>query len=101
MSTNDPVNCTIDVPLPAGSHAISTWKDWDNEYRVIWTPGVQIANICVCGSAIQLPDGSVDAAGVVEAPMVTIGESQVTVAQARGLAAAIVATAELIEGWTR
>lgn len=88
------------VPLPAGVDAASTWDDWDFQCRVIWTRSITVVSTVVAGSGIQLPNGTIDA-GVDEPPLVMVGESQFTTAQARELAAAIVATANLIDGWVR
>ncbi|KZS86118.1 hypothetical protein B4U45_28360 [Mycobacterium persicum] len=86
------------VPLPPGADTTTTWEEWDHTCRVVWTRETDVAGIKVTGSAIQFPDGSIDA-GTEEPPLVTVGELQFTTHQARELAAAIVATAELIGVW--
>jgi hypothetical protein len=56
-----------DVPLPAGAHTLSTWEDWDNEFRILWGEGrrVEATNILLSPCAAQLPDGSIDTGGTV------------------------------------
>ncbi|WP_094357631.1 hypothetical protein [Mycobacterium marinum] len=88
------------IPLPPGADSSQSWDDWGHKYRVVWTGTTEIADTAVRGSAIQFPDGKIDP-GVQEPPLVMVGESQFTTAQARELAAAIVASAELVEGWVQ
>ncbi|GAB3037324.1 hypothetical protein [Mycobacterium bourgelatii] len=91
------------VPLPAGADEHGAWADWDNTFRVVYTPETKIAgtSCTVFGSAVQLPDGSISHRDCGDAPHVMVqGDADgITTVQARELAAAIVATADLIDGW--
>ncbi|BDB43325.1 hypothetical protein Mkiyose1665_18280 [Mycobacterium kiyosense] len=98
-------SATPTTPPAPGAYTLSTWADWDHQYRVVWTPDVAVADCLVTGSAIQFPDGRVGDGHRrhddrdPEPPLVMVGEHQFTTAEARELAAAVVATADRIDGW--
>jgi hypothetical protein len=104
MTTATPLN---DVPLPPGAQANEDdWAACDNQCRIIHGPTRTIAkDVFVHSTAVQLPDGSLehnDGCGG-EAPSVTIScdwSENLTVPQARQLAAAIVAAADEVDAWT-
>lgn len=98
MRENSATDQLSTVSLPPGSDSSHSWDDWRHRFRVVWTHTSTICDTDVVGSAIQFPDGAIDA-GTEEPPLVMVGASQFTTAQARELAAAIVATADLIDGW--
>jgi hypothetical protein len=51
---------TPDVPLPPGTSS-SGWAEWDNDLRVIYGPERTVGDALVQTSAVQLPDGSLEA----------------------------------------
>jgi hypothetical protein len=102
---------TPNPPLPAGTHTLSDWKDWDYLYRLLWGDMrlVEATNIGLSTTAAQLPDGSIDDGTVAEEPAVIIDEFRdgkrwdcltVTVQGARNLATSLIAAADEIDGWS-
>ncbi|ULE32869.1 hypothetical protein [Mycobacterium sp. IDR2000157661] len=96
-----------DVPPPPGAHTLSTWGDWDYEYRVVWTADRCVeghGRATVMGAAIQMPDGHIDDGTLEEAPGVHIevqSGSPMTTDQARQFAALVLATADELDGWVQ
>ncbi len=93
---------TPDVPLPAG--AIDTgWEAGTNEYRVIRTTERHAGRNCVVfGSAVQFADGFIDDGkrDPKDPPTVrVVAADGMTVAQAREVAALILAIADELDGW--
>jgi hypothetical protein len=75
-----------------------SWGDWDNKFRVIYTPERRVSgHECnLHGSAVQFPDGHVIHPGV----WIAFNQSiALTTAQAREFAALIVTTADEVDGW--
>jgi hypothetical protein len=63
---------TPDVPLPAGASS-SGWAEWDNECRVIYGQVRRVGDGLVQTSAVQLPDGSLEAKGPLQSgPAVSV-----------------------------
>jgi hypothetical protein len=99
MSTTAP----HDVPVPAGARPEDEWQDdVPQPYRVLFgelrnTDGVEYTT--VQGTAVQYRDGRIDDGSVHEAPSVYLGDDALTPAQARALAAALIKTADEVEGW--
>lgn len=109
---------TPDIPLPAGTFLLceESFEVWDGEYRLIWGDGHPAAstNFVVQPWATQLPDGSIPNEGADGDDMagaqcgIHVDETRdgasyecltVTVAGARGLAAALLAAADEVDGW--
>jgi hypothetical protein len=92
-----------DVPLPAGTSS-GGWAEWDNECRVIWGAERQAGDARVLTSAVQLPDGSLEAKDQLQpGPAVNVetgSYSFITSTEARELAAAILEAAAEIDGWS-
>ena len=104
-----------DVPLPAGTTALSSFKDWGNEFRFVWREHrrVDATNIALTPCAAQLHDGSIDTDGAVsdEPPGVFIDEVEddgemgrkclkVSVQGAKNLAAALIEAADAVDAWS-
>ena len=101
------------APLPADTHILCDWADADNEYRIISTFSRLIdseSRVLVSATAVQLPDGSIhDGDDEHEVPEVFIDELEddgysctrltITRHSARKLAAALIETAALLDGW--
>ena len=69
---------------------------------VLNSTGDPLRSPVVVGQAIQWADGSIDREGVIEPPSVSIespGDPGLTSAQARELAAVLIAAADEIDGW--
>jgi hypothetical protein len=101
-----------DVPLPAGAHTLSTWADWDNLYRLVWTKTHQVegTQVVLSACAPQLPNGTIVTRGELadESAAVMVDEIRdgatwerlsVTVAGARRLAQALTTIADQLDGW--
>jgi hypothetical protein len=95
---------TPDVPVPAGARP-DTWQD-DSPlpYRVLLgecrgIDGVDTDHVSVQPTAIQFSDGRVDDGSVHEPPHVYLGDNALSSSQARELAAALIATADEVDGW--
>ena len=94
------------VPCPSGADESGDWVDRDHvytrPYRLAYCHRHDIAglHLTVEGSAIQLADGTVD--GETEPPRVNIFVSpeMFSTAAARELAAALLAVADQLDGWT-
>jgi hypothetical protein len=110
-TTTDPYP---DVPPPAGTTTtLDDWKEWGYKFRFVWGDGrrVEATNIRLTPCAAQLPDGSIDAEGVVaeEPPSVFIDQVEndgtcreclkVSVEGARNLAAALLDLVDAVDGW--
>jgi hypothetical protein len=61
--------------------------------------GFDIDRVSVQATAIQFPDGRVDDGSQHEPPQVYLGDDALTTAQARALAAALIETADEVDGW--
>jgi hypothetical protein len=73
-------------------------------YRVLFgelrgVDGLDIDRVSVQPTAVQFSDGRVDNGSVHEAPCVYLGDDALTSAQARELAAALIETADEVDGW--
>jgi hypothetical protein len=92
------------VPLPPGADEQGTWDYWDHAFRVVYTPEATIAgtSCTVLGTVMQWADGSISVTEP-NAPQVMVqgAGDGITTVQARELVAAIVATADLIDGWVK
>jgi hypothetical protein len=51
------------------------------------------------GTAVQYADGRIDDGSVHEPPSVYLGDDALSSSQARALAAALIATADEVDGW--
>ncbi|MDT5092784.1 MAG: hypothetical protein QOH60_2147 [Mycobacterium sp.] len=103
-----------DVPLPEGTHLLcdESFEVWNGEYRLVWGDAHPAAstNFSAQPWATQLPDGSVPSNSVddqntgVHVDEVANGVRRQTLdltpEGARGLAAALLAAADQIDGWT-
>ncbi|UXA12391.1 hypothetical protein KXD97_00260 [Mycobacterium sp. SMC-8] len=94
-----------DVPMPERTHCLDGWQenvDGMPEYRVISGADRHIRSISgiVGTSAVQYVDGTIDRSPE-DSPRVwaDFGAANMTSAQAREFAAAIVAAADEIDGW--
>jgi hypothetical protein len=104
------VDHLADVPIPPGASAdiISGWEDWGNEFRIVYTPERRVSghDYVVQGSALQFPDGHVDD-GTLDKdhpPGIWLQSSSatdLTICQARELAALISSTADDLDTWSR
>ena len=98
-----------DVPLPNGAMPGSgDWWYFNNEFRAVHGQERKISgtDVWVQASAIQLPDGSLDDADGPSGstPGISVQshwEDNLSSSQARQLAAAILASADELDGWTR
>ena len=107
MTTSAPTNPYPDIAPPPNTEPNEDgWAAWDNQCRIIHGPTRTVMkDVFVQATAIQLPDGSLehdDGQGG-EAPSVTVccdWSENLTVPQARELAAAITAAADEIDAWT-
>lgn len=93
-----------DVPLPAGADYGDEWQvDSSKSYRVVCGRIRPITDndTAVWTSAIQFTDGTLDTAGTIEAPSITIDDYRTLNSdQARELAAALLEAAAEVDGWT-
>jgi hypothetical protein len=95
---------TPDVPVPAGAEADVWQDDVPQPYRILFgvlrnTDGVEYAT--VQATAVQYADGRIDDGSVHEPPSVYLGDDALSGSQARALAAALIETADEVDGWTR
>ncbi|MFN8070835.1 MAG: hypothetical protein U0R66_03345 [Mycobacterium sp.] len=94
------MNTIHPIAPPAGT-AADTWQP--ETYRIVYgprrhIPGRENVNVAVTG--VQFTDGTIDDGTVLEPPMVYPDHPDgMTAAQARGLAALLMAAADEIEGW--
>ncbi len=67
---------TSDVPLPPGTHTLSTCEYWGGDYRIVWGADrpVPVANISLAPHAVQLRDGTIDDGMVEEPPGIAVDE---------------------------
>jgi hypothetical protein len=92
------------TPLPAGAVCNDDWQPMTRHaYRWIHSPnrGITGHPAIVWSSAIQWADGSIDD-GRIEAPCISVDitwEEGLSTEQARELAAALVESADEIDGW--
>ena len=91
-----------DVPLPAGVTSADEWQNDAPPYRIILgelrnTDGVE--HTAVQATAVQYADGRIDDGSVHEPPYVYLGDDGLTSAPARELAAALIETANEVDGW--
>ncbi|MDT5057714.1 MAG: hypothetical protein QOF66_6080 [Mycobacterium sp.] len=91
-----------DVPIPAGARADDWQDDAPQPYRILFgelrnTDGVEYTT--VRGTAVQYADGRIDDGSVHEPPSVYLGDDALSSSQARELAAALIATADEVDGW--
>src|SRR4051812_21617937 len=91
-----------DVIVPPGAHPDAWQDDSPLPYRILFgvlrnTGGVE--HTTVQGTAVQFSDGRIDDGGVHEPPHVYLGDDGLTAMQARELAAALIATADEVDGW--
>jgi len=95
--------------VPAGALAGSTFEEWDNEFRTLYSTHRSITGpisvVTVYASAIQRPNGTIEDGTVGDAPRVWCdfeggGDGMVT-SQARELAAALLAAADLADRWVQ
>ncbi len=96
---------TFAPTLPAGANG-DIWELHKGRFgRVIWATPRFIPDredVLIAASAVKLDDGSIDDGSHSEAPMLHIeisGCRALNTAQARELAAAILAAADEIDGW--
>lgn len=100
MTTTTPVHHP-DVPVPAGA-APDTWQDdVPQPYRILFgvlrnTGGAE--HTAVQATAVQYADGRIDDGSVHEAPHVDLGDDALSSSQARELAAALIETADEVDG---
>jgi hypothetical protein len=91
-----------DVPVPPGARPDSWQDDSPLPYRFLFgvlrnTDGVE--HTTVQATAVQYTDGRIDDGGVHEAPSVYLGDDGLSSSQARELAAALIETADEVDGW--
>ncbi len=91
-----------DLPFPAGVTSADDWHNDEPPYRIILgelrnTDGVE--HTAVQATAVQYPDGLIDDGSVHEPPYVYLGDDGLTSAQARALTAALIETADEVDGW--
>jgi len=91
-----------DVPIPAGAHADDWQDDAPQPYRILFgelrnTDGVEYTT--VQATAVQYADGRIDDGSVHEPPSVYLGDDALSSSQARALAAALIETADEVDGW--
>lgn len=101
-----------DVPLPDGADVLSDWDDDTGEYRIISTCRglVGSSRLLVSGVATQLRDGTIWNERGYDVPLVWVDELgedgysreklSIDATDARNLAAALVAAATELDGWT-
>jgi hypothetical protein len=93
---------TTSPSIPAGARPDDWQDDVPMPYRILFgelrnTDGVEYTT--VQGTAVQYPDGRIDDGSVREAPSVYLGDDALSIVQARALAAALIETADEIDGW--
>jgi hypothetical protein len=82
-----------------------TWQDnVPLPYRILFgmlrnTGGLE--HTTIQATAVQYADGRIDDGSVHEAPHVYLGDDALSSSQARELAAALIETADEVDGWTR
>lgn len=95
----------LDVPLPDGIQMVGTWEDLlpVEIGRLIYGRDRTVAGhpVRVYGLGSQLPDGSIRDAEVCVADGEDRGLGELSPGAARELAAALLATADEVDGWTR
>jgi hypothetical protein len=98
---------SADVPVPAGVIKVDVWQDdIPQPYRVLigdlrGIDGLDIDRVSIQATAVQFSDGRIDDGSVHEAPSVYLGDDPLSSIQARELAAALIATADEIDGWSQ
>ena len=88
-----------DVPLPSGAHVSTGWEEWssDGSARIISGTDRSIKDVRIRTCALQLRTGSISLS---DPPAVTIDDGQeLSSAEARQVAALILAAADEIDGW--
>jgi hypothetical protein len=109
MSTTHDDNATnwrdlADQLTPPGFRADEWQKDTPVPYRVLFgelraIDGLDVDRVSVQSTAIQLSDGRIDDGSLYEPPHVYLEDDALTAAQARALAATLIAAADQIDGW--
>jgi hypothetical protein len=107
MPQTAPTNPHPDVALPPGAEVAGDWGDWDDEppWRVIYGERLEVGAIVTGAWAGQKVDGSVERNGVhdVYVDVVEAGSQcqrlDLSIAEARQLAAALLSAAATAEGW--
>jgi hypothetical protein len=89
-----------DVPVPPGARP----DTWQNDHRVLLgevrgIDGVDTDLVCVQVTAVQFFDGRIDDGSVHEPPHVYLRDDALSAAQARELAALLIAAADEVDGW--
>jgi hypothetical protein len=99
-------NRRVDIRVPAGVAHVDAWEPGDHQpYRLIYGATREIADgrVRVLTAAVQWADGGIDVEGRVGVPNVTAVfdsfNDLLNSAQARQLAAALLAAADEIDGW--
>jgi hypothetical protein len=92
----------MNLPAPDGAEADDWQDDVPQPYRILFgvlrnTDGVE--HTTVQATAVQYADGRIDDGSVLEAPHVYLGDDALSSSQARELAAALIATADEVDGW--
>ena len=87
---------------PDGAEADVWQDDAPQPYRILFgelrnTDGVEYTT--VQATAVQYADGRIDDGSVHEPPSVYLGDDALSTAQARALAAALIKTADEVDGW--
>jgi hypothetical protein len=108
-TTTASTNPYPDVALPPGAHAAGDWGDWDDEppWRIIYGQRHEIGAIVTGAWAGQRVDGSIEANGDhdVYVDVMDAGfqceRLDLSIAEARRLAQALLAAADTAQGWLR
>ncbi|MEZ0363392.1 hypothetical protein ACAG26_06760 [Mycobacterium sp. pUA109] len=86
------------VPLPPGAVHADDWQPYEPPYRIVTGPTRVIGSYGVWAAAAQFADGSIDDGSQVEHPTVHVtltgGRDDLTTAEARQLARALIAAAD-------
>jgi hypothetical protein len=93
------INPYPDVPLPSGAHVSTGWEEWssDGSARIISGNDRSIKDVRIRTCALQLRTGSISLS---DPPAVTIDDGQeLSSAEARQVAALLLAAADEIDGW--
>lgn len=103
-NTRTPINPDPKIPLPTGAVEAGDWEDDEHGRCRVISGGyrdVDGTNAEVYTSAIQLADGRVDSGVASDPPMVwvTFRGDGITSAEAKLVAAALVAAADMVDGW--
>lgn len=104
MTITESASQAFDLPL--GADTADEWQDIDSQfrpYRIVQGPDRHITDnsLVVTTTAVQWGDGTIEDGTNDECPKIWIDQSDLNSDQARELAAVLLESATLIDGWAQ